>query len=127
MLVIYLLHDKTGEADAYVVKCAVMKVAANFRCLGCALGLLASTLDEIETNNPRDARKALGQGIDSWLARRYDTEQFGEPSWRKLASAVASPAGGNNPSLALKIAEDHPGKQLLMTIVFVSSYCTTIL
>ena len=94
-----------------------MKLAANFHCLGCALGLRVSTLKEIKTNNPSDVRKALGEVINTWLAQQYTTERFGEPSWRRLVSAVASPAGGNDHLLAKTIAEDHPGEQLLTATV----------
>ena len=87
-----------------------MKLAAKFRSLGCALGLLASTLDKIQADNPHDTGKALEQVINTWLAQQYTTERFGEPSWRRLVIAVDSPAGGNNHRLAKKIAEDHPGK-----------------
>ena len=88
-----------------------MDVAAKFHSFGCALGLHSATFDKICKDNLCGSEAALGQVIDAWLAQQYDTERFGEPSWRRLVSAVASPAGGNNASLALEIAEDHPGKQ----------------
>ena len=90
-----------------------MKVAARFYSLGCALGLPASTLDKIRNDNPHDSEIALVQVINTWLARKFNTERFGAPSWRKLVNALAEPAGGNDHFLAKKIAEDHPGKCLL--------------
>ena len=91
-----------------------MKVAARFYALGCALGLPTSTLNKFQYDNPRDSERALEQVINAWLAQQYNTERFGVPSWKRLVSAVALSAGGNNSLLAKKIAEDHPGKELLM-------------
>ena len=85
-------------------------MAAKFRSLGGALGLRPCTLDKIRKDNPYDSGEALDQVIDTWLAQQYDTDRFGVPSWRRLVSAVASPAGGCNCLLAEKIAENHPGK-----------------
>ena len=102
-----------GEEDAFDVKRAIKKVAARFYSVGSALGLLASTLDKIQNDNPHDSEQALVQVINMWLARQFNTARFGAPSWRKLVYAVASPAGGNNHLLANEIAEDHPGKWLL--------------
>ena len=110
-----------GESSAHDVKLVVMSVAANSRLFGGALGLPSSTLDRILKDNPRDLREALGQVIDTWLARRYDTERFGLPSWRTLVGAVASPAGGHNPRLAQEIADDHPGR-VLYTITIYTYY-----
>ena len=36
-------------------------------------------------------------------------EQFREPTWRRLVEAVEDHVGGNNRTLALKIAAEHPG------------------
>ena len=35
-------------------------------------------------------------------------ERFGEPTWRRLVEAVEDEVGGNNHSLAQKIARQHP-------------------
>ena len=45
-----------------------------------------------------------------WLKKQYNYHKYGPPSWRALVKAVANPAGGNNPAKAMKIAENHPGK-----------------
>ena len=102
-----------GEEDTFDVKCAIVKVAARFYSLGCALGLSVSTLNKIRNDNPHDSEIALVQVINAWLAQQFDTERFGAPSWRRLVNALAEPAGGNDHLLAKKIAEDHPGKWLV--------------
>ena len=107
------MGNTIGVSSAHDVKLAVMSVAANIRLFGGALGLPSSTLDRIHKDNPHDVRTALGQVIDTWLAREYDTERFGAPSWRKLVDAVASLAGENSHVLAKMIAEEHPGNVLL--------------
>ena len=99
-----------------------MNLAARFRSLGCALGLSAPILEEIQTHNPNDVRKALEQVIDTWLALDYNIERFGMPSWRRLASAVVSSAGGHNPRLAQEIANDHPGRCYMQLLCIKNVY-----
>ena len=50
----------------------------------------------------------VGQMVGAWLNRKYDYEVFGEPTWRKLAIAVAARSGGCHQRLASEIARDHP-------------------
>ena len=50
---------------------------------------------------------SISKMVDAWVRRQHDT-QFGEPSWRKLAEAVASRSGGHHLRLAAEIARDHP-------------------
>ena len=47
--------------------------------------------------------------LQIFLKHRYNIEKYGPPTWRKLVEAVDSPAGGNNHSLAKKIAENRKG------------------
>ena len=101
------MHGALREEDALDVKCSIVKLAARFYSLGCALGLPASTLETIKSNNPGDSEKALEQVISTWLAQNFNTEP---PSWRTLVKAVAHPAGGNARLLAKEMAEDHPGR-----------------
>ena len=98
-----------GEDDAFEIKSEICGLAARFYQFGGALGLRASELDKIHENFHRDADRAIGRVIDTWLAQRYTVERFGRPSWRALVKAVDSPAGGNNYLLAKKITTDHPG------------------
>ncbi len=53
---------------------------------------------------------AMGDVIEEWLKRNYNSEKFGPPTWKKLAGpeVVAHPNGGNNNYLAEKIKEEHP-------------------
>ena len=46
--------------------------------------------------------------VDTWLQRKHDVMVFGEPSWRRLAEAVAARSGGDNLRLATEIARSHP-------------------
>ena len=45
--------------------------------------------------------------VTCWLQHNYDTSCHGLPTWERLVQVIASPAGGNNATLALKIAQQH--------------------
>ncbi len=52
---------------------------------------------------------AMGEVVEEWLNRNYNTDRFGCPTWKMLVEVVANPIGGNNNYLAKKIASQHPG------------------
>lgn len=56
-----------------------------------------------------DIGAALTEVVLAWLRQKYNTARFGVPTWRKLVEAIDSEAGGNNHTLAKKIAAHHPG------------------
>ena len=81
---------------------------ARWKHIGLALRLDPSKLDVIEKEN-KELEDCLTKVLTLWLKKTYNTERFGEPSWKLLADAVRDPAGGNNPALALKITKKHGG------------------
>ncbi len=50
---------------------------------------------------------AMGEVVEEWLSENYDTARFGPPTWKMLVKVMANPIGGNNNSLAKKIASEH--------------------
>ena len=70
------------------------------------LKLSQGSLNAIKIETP-DYAEAMGKIINSWLKRNYDTEKHGPPTWKMLADAVRAHNGGNNASLADKIARLH--------------------
>lgn len=64
-----------------------------------------STIKATPGNNPEGCLKAT---LIEFLKKNYNTEMYGEPSWRLIVIAVAKRAGGDNVDLALKIAQNHP-------------------
>ena len=64
-------------------------------------------LDTVKRENA-DSAEALTKIISNWLRKNYNFERFGEPTWKALVEAVASPLGGNNTALAIEIATSHP-------------------
>ncbi|CAI8007272.1 hypothetical protein GBAR_LOCUS5125 [Geodia barretti] len=92
--------------DLFEVHSELCNVAAEWKGLGLALRLHPGTLDTIEADC-RDVQSRLREVLTQWLKKAYDTRRFGAPSWQLLVAAVAHPAGGNNPALALTIAHNH--------------------
>lgn len=59
-----------------------------------------------QCDNTKDSITKL---VSAWIDRKYDVEACGEPSWRKLAEAVASRSGGEDCYLAENIIlREHP-------------------
>ena len=98
----------TAEDNVYDVCQEVMEVSAKYYKLGIVLGLPLSELDKIQQGFPRDMDRALIEVITRWLKHSYKVDKHGPPSWRKLVEAVDSKVGGDNHSLAKKIASCHP-------------------
>ena len=81
------------------MKRELLSVVAKWKDIGLALRLDLSELDEIESDNTQSS-DCLTRVLTLWLKKVYNTEGFGEPSWKLLARAMTDPAGGNNPALA---------------------------
>ena len=81
------------------VKSQLVPVTVKWKDIGLALRLAPDKLDVIEAEN-QDINSCLTKTLGLWLKKNYDTKQFGEPSWKLLADAVAHPAGGNNCAVA---------------------------
>ena len=96
-----------GSDDLVDVLEEVIEVAPQWHFLGLALRLKVAELAAISSNNHTDPNKCLKDMLLSWLQQRYDTNRFGQPSWRMLCQAISKPTGGNNPALGRKIAKCH--------------------
>ena len=95
-----------GIDDLFDLKTELSPVIARWKQLGLALRLYPYKLDVIEKEN-KELEECLTKVLTLWLKKTYNTERFGEPSWKLLADAVHHHAGGNNPALALKITRKH--------------------
>ncbi len=85
---------------------ALTDVQSRYYEIGTQLCLKA--LDSIKNRSTTDTI-AMGAVVEEWLKRNYNTEKLGPPTWKMLVKVVANPNGGNNYSLAKKIASEHPG------------------
>ena len=85
----------------------IKDLKANYYTVGTSLKLKLNTVEGIKKEK-LDQAEALLRIINEWLSKNYNWKKFGKPTWKALVEAVASPMGGNNTDLALKIARDHP-------------------
>ena len=76
--------------------------------IGTCLHLRQVYLDGIKRKNI-DYLEAMTEIISNWLKLNYNYQRFGKPTWKALVEAVRSPNGGNNATLAEKIAKRHRG------------------
>ena len=95
-----------GEDDLFDVKAELTRVIARWKHIGLALRLSPAKLDAIEKEN-KEPEDCLIKALTLWLNKGYDTERFGEPSWKLIVDAVCNTAGGNNKALANMIATKY--------------------
>ena len=62
----------------------------NWHELGLRLGLLKSTLNEIEANYPKDVSRWLTECLDKWLRRADNVNSRGGATWNSLSDALKS-------------------------------------
>ena len=84
-------------------------MAHRWKDIGLALRLHPDTLKTIKSDC-QDSKSCLCEVLTEWLKKLYDTNRFGQPSWRLLVAAVGHPSGGNDRALAEQIAKRHNGK-----------------
>ena len=58
--------------------------------LGLSLGLLMSTLGEIEANYPNNVSRCLSECLDKWLRRADNVDSRGGATWNSLSDALKS-------------------------------------
>lgn len=88
------------------------EVSSKWKLIGTIFRLRQEKLEQIDIACSENPEECLLEVLKEWLRRNYDVARFGEPSWRKVVEALASPAAGNNKALALSIASEHPCKCL---------------
>ena len=103
-------YSSAAEDDLYDVLGEIIDLKGKWADVLAGLRLPPSQRSSIKTEHSTDARSCLEAVLVAWLSKTYNVEKHGPPSWRTLVKAVADPIGGANVSLALKIAEKHPGK-----------------
>ena len=111
-----------GINDLFTVCSELVGVAHKWKKVGLALRLDPDLLDRIEAEKNK-AVENLSDMLKEWLKKSYDTESFGDPSWKLLVDAVAHPVGGEDRALAMEIAAKYNGKfyQLIVCVVLTST------
>ena len=86
---------------------SIGSVATSWEPIGRLLGIHGDTLTAISNDNSASADKCLIDMVTCWLQHNYDMSRHGLPTWERLVQVIGSPAGGNNTTLALTIAQQH--------------------
>jgi len=102
---------------------AAIEVAARWKYIGDMFQLPPGTLDTIEKANHYQPDDCLREVILGWLRKSGYSQS--PPTWRWLVEVVGSPAGGNNPELARRIASQHSKGVLLGNCTDTWVYCDT--
>ena len=98
-----------GIKDLFSVCSELVGVAHKWKKVGLALRLDPDLLDRIEAEKNKAVENSSDM-LKEWLKKSYDTESFGDPSWKLLVDAVAHPVGGEDRALAMEIAAKYNGK-----------------
>ena len=104
---ISLLSLITADGDFRDVHNEIHSIKYAYYQLGRELGLPPEELESIRTIYPQLIDQAIDQVLLLWLKQCYDVQRHVRPTWRRLVEAVDSPNGGNNPALAIDIANRH--------------------
>ncbi len=92
-----------GERDFYHLYNELVTIKANYYQLGIGLGLPPGELLAIH-REAQHVDQGLTRVLLAWLR---NVGVCVPPTWRGLVKAVDSPAGANNPALAMAIAVKH--------------------
>lgn len=95
-----------GEEHLKFIVVYLMEVATCWASIGLFLGIPYKFIEVCKLEDSLE--QSISTMVETWLRRKHDTTAFGEPTYRRLAEAVASRSGGGNLRLAEMIAKDHP-------------------
>ena len=109
-----------GVDDLLDVLEEMMPVVNSWKAIGRGLRIDPGRLEMIQKDNSGNSKECLSEMLTCWLKRIYNVDRFGEPTWRVVVKVVARPAAGDNCALALSIAKQHSGNELL-------GYCNVFL
>ncbi|CAI8051514.1 hypothetical protein GBAR_LOCUS28198 [Geodia barretti] len=96
------VESQLGINDLFTVYSELVGVAHKWKKVGLALRLHPNLLRRIEAKK-NDVEDNVSDVCEEWLKKSYDTESFGDPSWKLLVDAVAHPAGGKDVPLPWRL------------------------
>ena len=82
------------------------------------LGLEPSQIASIRKNNPNDNTGCWNSALLEWIRQNYDTNNFGEPSWRTFLKGVALV----NKLQFKKLAADHQGRLYILVSLLLGTF-----
>ena len=100
------LHVIGSDSIPMVVASLMDGVADRWMSIGLLLGIPYKLIQVFQMEDTLE--ESIIKMVDAWVKKQYDTNTFGEPSWRKLVEAVAARSGGSHHRLASTIASNHP-------------------
>lgn len=104
---------------AQVMTSLAENLADKWDSVGLFLGIPYKIIERCKQEDTLDDR--MLELVTAWINRKYDVDDYEEPSWRSLVEAVAHKAGGYHRRLAAKLASDHPivvGKVYFICTIF---------
>ena len=86
---IFFIHFCTEEDDWNILIDECSSLCSHWDRIAGFLGLRPSLIASIRRNNPNDNTGCWNDALLEWISQNYNTEKFGEPSWRTFLTAVA--------------------------------------
>ena len=99
-----------NDWNVVITECS--SLAAEWELLSAYLGISAKMIDIIKGNNPSKISSCWNEALKQWIMQNYDTERFGEPSWRTLLEALAKV----DKRQFKELAEKYQSESLLLAI-----------
>ena len=104
------IHALTDEDDLFDVLGEISTLESRYYEIGMGLRLKLKDVRSIEKEDPS---RRLSKVIETWLHQQYNVQRHGPPTWQMLVKAVNNPAGGNDNTLARKIASKYPASEYM--------------
>ena len=84
-----IIHIFTEEDDWNVVFDECSSLASKWQQLSAYLGLKPSIVGRIKSDFQGDCLGCLSEALMEWIKMNYNTQKYGEPSWKTLLKAIA--------------------------------------
>ena len=102
-----IYHTEEDDWNILIDECS--SLCARWDRISGFLGLRPSLIASIRRNNPNDNTGCWNDALLEWISQNYNTEKFGEPSWRSFLTAVAKV----DKLQCKKLATNHQGSFIL--------------
>jgi hypothetical protein len=104
-----IVHFLTEADDWNVLIDECSSLCSQWVKISGRLGLPSHKIESIKRNNPNDCAGCWNDALLEWISQNYDTEKFGNPSWKTLLTAVAKV----NRLQCKELAANHQGSLIL--------------
>ena len=99
-----------NDWNVVITECS--SLAAKWEQLSAYLSLPANVIDIIKRDNSNKSLACWNEALKQWIMQNYDTDKFGNPTWRSLLGAIAK----LDKLMFKKLVEKYQGESLTVIV-----------